>query len=56
MMVGEKKALVFHLGSAHNLLADVEQQLDFSAHPFPDILGEEAETDPCLQIEFQGAS
>lgn len=55
-MVGGRKALRFHLGSAHNLLTDVKQPLDFSAHHFPNILGEEVETDPCLQIEFHGAS
>ena len=55
-MVGVRKALGFHLGSAHNLLTDFKQPLDLSAHHFPNILGEEVETDPCLQIEFHGAS
>lgn len=42
----------FHLGSAHILLADVGYLQDFSAHHFPNILGEEVETNPCLPIEF----
>lgn len=42
----------FHLGFAHILLSDVGYLQDFSAHHFPNILGEEVETDPCLPIEF----
>ena len=45
-MVEKKKSLIFHLGSAPNLSANVEQTSHSSGHQFPHILGKEAESNP----------